>query len=265
MINELVVAIKNKKELKSLSSAFVEGIAKEFLQKKQIKQLPQPKSRDYKIIIKEIRKTLREVYGVFKEKNFEKRKKILQEITSLNDLDAHKKILSLHKSTKERIDAYPIIYQKIFSETGKPKKILDLGCGLNPVSYPFMQLTEVEYVATELTEEDAAFIEEYFKKMKINGKTIALDLTKTDQLPESDICFLFKLLDTLETLKRGVTKELIEKIKTNFLVISFPTQSLGGRKGLTTKRLKWFEQIINKYKHTTFETQNEKFYIIKKQ
>ena len=46
-------------------------------------------------------------------------------------------------STKERIDYYPKIYSEIFRIAGKPGIIADLGCGVNPFSFPYMNLKKL--------------------------------------------------------------------------------------------------------------------------
>ncbi len=141
----LVEEIKNKKELKPLSSDFVGSITKEFLKEKKVNL---EKKSERKKIIKEVRSILHAVYGVFKKSKYSKKEKLLKEMSSTEDLETHNKILELHRSTKERLNYYPFIYEKIFAITGKPKSILDLGCGLNPVSFPYMGLKDVQYYAT---------------------------------------------------------------------------------------------------------------------
>ncbi|MBU1103950.1 MAG: hypothetical protein KJ600_05325 [Nanoarchaeota archaeon] len=255
----LIEEIKNKKELKSLNSDFVGSITKELLEGKKINI---DKKSERKKIIKEVRSILHAVYGVFKKSKYTKKEKLLKDISSLKDTAGHNKILELHRSTKERLEYYPSVYEKIFAITGKPKSILDLGCGLNPLSYPYMRL-KTEYYATELTEEDSKFIQSYFDKLKIKGKAYSLDLTRINTLPPADVCFLFKLLDTLETLKRDITKTIFEQLQTKWVVASFPLKTIGGRKNISKRRLVWFEKIIKDCKYETFEIPNEVFYVIK--
>ena len=71
-----------------------------------------------------------------------------------------------------------------------------------------------------------------------------------------------KILQTLEYTKRNFTKKLIENINAKYLIVSFSTQSLSGRKIYSNRE--WFEKIINKYKYETFEIFNEIIYIITK-
>ena len=107
---------------------------------------------------------------MFKDTKFSKRDKLLEELKGLKDRLGHDRILVLHRSTRERMDFYPILYDRIFAIIGKPKSILDLGCGMNPLSLPYMELRGVKYLAAELTKEDTDFLQRYFDKVKIEYK-----------------------------------------------------------------------------------------------
>ena len=259
-MQSLIEEIKDKKELRALSPDFVGSIAKELLEKRKANL---EKKSERKAFIKEVRSVLHSVYGVFKKSKYAKRNKLLKEIAGVDDIETHNKILRLHRSTKERLPYYSMAYDRIFSITGKPKTILDLGCGLNPLSLPYMKLKEVTYYASELTEEDTKFIQDYIDSMRIKGKAFQMDLTRIDKLPTADICFMFKLLDTLETLKWDVTKTILERIDARWIVASFPLKTLGGKKSISKKRLAWFERAIEGHKYETFEIPNEIFYVIK--
>ena len=273
----IINLIKQKKELSGISSDFIEELLNECIRKNKpfwlkIESHPKlEKSRELKILVKEIRKKLREIYGVFNI-DLSKRNNALKELesavknkASLNEIiEIHKKILLTHKSTRERLDYYHEIYKNIFSITGKPSSILDIGSGLNPLSFIFMNLKSITYVATEFTEEDCQFLNSYFRIMKsfgIKGNAVRMDLTKSNNFPESDICFMFKILDSLESLKPNITKELLSSINSKFIVVSFPKKTISG-KPISTKRLAWFKKLIQNYK--TFEIENEIFYIIPK-
>jgi 16S rRNA (guanine(1405)-N(7))-methyltransferase len=245
-MKELVKKIKSKKELKHLDDDFVIKL----LRQKQIKT-HNKRSKEYKALLKEMRKDLRDVYGVFILKNYDKKELWLKE----GKID---EILRLHKSTKERFGYYKEVYDRIFSITGFPKKILDLGCGLNPLSYKYLNCKPY-YIASDISKEDLLFIEKFFKEYKIKGRTIKADLTEKIPDVKVDVCFMFKLLDSLETLKLNITKKLLRKIKAKYIIVSFPTMSIGGKKEMHER--KWFEELISDA--TKFTIPNEVFYIIK--
>ncbi|MBI5871673.1 hypothetical protein HZB88_01155 [archaeon] len=222
---------------------------------------------------KTARKMMHDVYGVFKEKGFEKRMKLLERIKGMDDKEGHLSILKLHKSSKERIQYYGFVYRKIFGITGKPSSIIDVGCGLNPLSIPFMGPDKegLRYCALELTEEDAGFLQAYFDKMGINGTAVALDLLDLNEVKEfcrrkgrSDVCFMFKLLDTLETEEQGISKWLIEAVDAKWVAASFSTRTLGGKGRISEKRLVWFRRLIEGFRCFEFDIMNEKFFVCSK-
>ena len=282
-MHELIIeAIKKKKELSSLDNDFIKRIVDFYFIKnpkikKRLEEHPKlEKSKEFEILLKDIRKTLHEIYGVFNlkssgreelleilEKRLEKSHKFDNEVIEL-----HKKILSTHQSTKERINYYKKIYENIFNHTGKPAKILDLASGLNPFSYIFMNLSSLEYTASEISSEDLRFIQRYFKMIssykRIVGATIKLDLIFDKTFPESEVCFLFKTLDSLENVKKNISPEILKNIRAKYIVVSFPTKSLTG-KNISKKRLSWFLKVAKRlgYSYETFEVPNELFYILK--
>lgn len=273
-MENLIADIKSKKELKSLDKKIVEEYLEKFFKtnshlkvKLEAKKFNK-KSSEYKLVLKEVRKNLRQIYGVFIEKDYGKREKLLQEMKTLKESEALTKILSLHKSTKERIPYYKEVYSNILAITGKGKIILDLACGLNPLSYGFLGY-KPEYIASDIAEKDLEFIDSFFKKFKIKGKTIKIDLvTEQEKLKtiKIDICFLLKALDSLETRKRYISQELIENINSKWLIVSFPKKSLGSAKEISKKKRQWFIKMLeNKgFLHHEFEVENEFFLVVKK-
>ena len=257
MFDEFVKEIKKKKNLRNLDDAFVRKIVEKYLNsnqkiKKKLFSHERPlKSREFKVMLKAVREKLHEVYGVFEvDKN---------DLTGFVDSDVwHRKMLEKHRSTRERVDDYEFVYDEIFSKVKNVKSVLDLGCGLNPLSYRFIS-EKLKFFCCDVCDVD--FLNEYFKKSGINGKAFVCDLTEFDDLPKADVCFMFKLLDGLESLEKGITKKLFKKLRCKYVVVSFSTKSIGGRKKIPER--KWFLSFLKKYSYEKFETLNEVFYVIR--
>lgn len=273
-MEKLIKDILGKKELKNLDETIViEELNKFFKRNKEVKKTLEDKnfnkkSAEYKLALKEVRKKLREIYGVFIQKNYGKRESLLKKLNEKNSKEILPKLLSLHQSTKERLPYHKEIYKKIFEITGKQKTILDLACGLNPLSYRWLGY-KPKYIASDISEKDLEFIQSFFSKNKINGKTIKIDLvTEQDKIKniKSDLCFLFKALDSLETRKRHVSKELIKKINAKWIVVSFSKVSLGGGKRITKSKRSWIMNFLKKkgFSYKEFEVPNEFFFVAKK-
>ncbi len=72
------------------------------------------------------------------------------------------RILNQHASTRERVPWLKDFYQQLFSLSGKPDSILDLACGLNPISMPWMDLSaQAEYHAFDIHTPRVKFINQF--------------------------------------------------------------------------------------------------------
>src|SRR5690606_19867261 len=119
--------------------------------------------------------------------------------------------------------------------------------------------------------ENLNFIKKYFEKEKIDGDVLKVDLSLeddikkvTDMSKNYEVTFMFKLLDTLESIKRNVTENLFLNTQSKTIVVSFPLMSIGGRVKIKSKR-SWFEkmskELEKKYSRTDHEIGNEKYII----
>ena len=188
------------------------------------------KTKIFKEIVKEVRKEIGQVYGQFLTQDFKKREKFLKNCKTKEEA---LEILKLHKSTRERINHYEEIYKVIF-DWYKPKYIVDLACGLNPISYQIIESQlkySPNYFASDLGILDMDFLNLFFKKFKIKGIAKNYDITNLSILEDknfqkADLVFLFKALDSFEEIKKNISKELLEKISVKNIVVSFPTKSL---------------------------------------
>jgi len=262
MEEKLLQKVKANKKYKTISDEIVRKEIKDYLKS----HLSSRKNKEItKQDIKEIRKNLHRVYSSYQTGKKRKKEQYLKELNT-------EKLLSITLSTKERLDCYKNIYQNIFQITGRPKVIVDLGCGLNPLSIPLMNLNNnLIYHAYDIDEEDKDFLDKYFEKIKsefnINGKAEILDITNLEKLktlPSSDIIFLLKVLDLIDNKKTN-KNELIKTLltKTKFLVVSFATATLGGKRMQLTTRT-GFEEFLkrNNFEFKTIRIPNEIFYVI---
>ncbi len=275
-IGNFISDIKRKRELSKVPDEMIRSEIDKILDRnKDVKKLFQERgyqqlkrSREFEQTFKQIRANLRKAYGMF-QRGLIDREELLNNIKDIKDIENHKKILETHQSTAERIDHYDEVYRNIFKITGYPEKILDLGCGLNPFSYPWMGY-QPDYYASDISPEDCRFIEDYFEKMDINGEAIPANLNNIDKedvlavFPHVDVCFLFKVLDAVVT-KPEISEKLLSDIDADWIVVSFSTVTLSGKK-MDKKRRLWLEKVCEKldYPFQAFEIPNEIFYVIKK-
>jgi 16S rRNA (guanine(1405)-N(7))-methyltransferase len=143
-------------------------------------------------------------------------------------------ILRRHASTAERLADLENFYAPIFAITGHPNSILDLACGFNPLTIPWMPLPpQTTYLAADIDTEMIRFLDEFLKLTGINGQAITNDLIAAPPDQSADIALLLKSLPCLQHQTKNLLT-LLDNIRANWLVVSFPTRSLGNRnKGMT--------------------------------
>jgi len=258
-MKSLINKIKSKK-YSSLSDEIIEQEINNFLRKNQ-------KAKD-KDIIKGVKARLHKIHGSFQVKKKKKRDSLLDDLKKdPNSIDIHRKILETNLSTKERMKAYQTLYYRIFQITKQPNSILDIGSGINPISYPYLEC-KPKYTAIEIDQEDVDFLNKYFKIKNIKGKAILKAVNKNNikDLPKADVTFLFKVIDPLEAKKgHKFSEQLIKEIKSKYIVASFSTKTVSN-KMMKYPRRKWFEIMLRRirYKFRIVKTQNEFYYVIQK-
>lgn len=251
-MDSLVAQIKDKRELRSLPDPLVEKTLKDYLAKNKLK-LPKAE-KEIKLILKEVRAELRRYTGQYTLKSNIKH---IKEILSSNNLED---LLKEHRSTKERIQDYPIIKQII--NNLNPKSILDLGCGINPIA---IAKKAVRYHAYDINDADLHIVREFFKQNKIEGDTHHLDIRTIEVFPKVDLCIIFKVLDILGEQRNEVTEHLLKVIEAKHFLISFSTVTLSGRP-MNSPYRRWFERILKElnYHYDVKRTSQELLYLIKK-
>ncbi len=265
MEKKLVAIIKQKPELANLPDSFVEEQLRRYAQShaKEMKMLLQnynPRSALFRKIVKVVRAALRRSIGLFEKARKIKLSGSLQEQVG--------QLLSTHSSTRERLPFYPQLMQKI-SEVIKPTTILDLGCGLHPLAIIFFPGKVEDYRAYDINERDVALINTFFRKMKVPGKAAVADISKIteEQLPQADLAFLLKVTDIVDQGKgHKKTEELLKIIPAKYVLVSFSTKTMSGRK-MTAPRRRWMEWLCKRlqYGYEIWQFENEIFYVVRKE
>ena len=169
--------------------------------------------------------------------------------------------MQTHTSTSERLDFYPKL-KKIIYEL-EPNSILDLGCGLNPLT---LSKKGIKYYASDIKEDELEMVKKFFKRNKIEGKTFIQDLRRDiSNLPEADLCIIFKVLDVIEKKSHKFSEKILRTVKCKYFLVSFATKKLSGKSMKSPRRI-WFEKILEKlnYSYKKFSSDNEIFYLCAK-
>jgi 16S rRNA (guanine(1405)-N(7))-methyltransferase len=139
-----------------------------------------------------------------------------------------------HASTKERLPILDHFFHDILGDLPPIKSVLDLACGLTPLSLPWMPLQPgTSYTAVDMYRRLAASLQTFFNHTGIPGMAAAADIVTYPLYQSYDVVFLLKTLPCLEQQGKGFACGLIDRIQARTIVISYPLRTLGGsRKGL---------------------------------
>jgi 16S rRNA (guanine(1405)-N(7))-methyltransferase len=228
-----------------------------------------------KTAVKAAKNKLHQVYGAYLEKmNISKIQKRLDQLSGNTDPGSLEttalKIMGYHASTSERLPFMDQFYSDLFSRIGKPGKILDLACGLNPFAVFRMALgPETEYIACDIDMRLIAFINTFFNYLKRPYKAQCLDIlcSLPETEPEADVVFILKTLPCLEQQEKGAGERILKALKAKHVVISFPSKSLTGKeKGMANYFDRFILDILERLSldHFKLEYPNEVFYVAQK-
>jgi 16S rRNA (guanine(1405)-N(7))-methyltransferase len=155
------------------------------------------------------------------------------------------RILNQHASTRERVPYLLNFYQQIFSVCGKPRSILDLACGLNPISLPWMDLPlKAEYFAYDIHAPRINLINEFLVLAGRQPLAEVRDILVNPPEIKGDMAFFFKEAHRLEQRRKGANRELWQALNVDTLVVSLPISSLSGQHDLSGQMRRLVENAI---------------------
>lgn len=236
-VDELTQKIARSKKYRSLYIKTIERVVKDCL-----KKYPEKEAE------KRAKSLLHQIWGAYFPSRPRFQKLLVnfeQEIENGKSIkDAVQPLLQLQSSIKERLPILDEFYRKIFNITGVPGSIVDQACGLNPLTY-FWLPPGIKYFGFDIDWDQAEFLKSVFKILNIDKVKIALGDILIDEFPKADIVFLLKLLPLLEHQQKSSSLEVLKKQNCKYLVVSFPTKSLGGKKiGMVDFYTRQFENLI---------------------
>ena len=243
----LAEKIKQKKELRGLADSFVEKELNEYIKRTNL-SFPLNKKTEKKIC-KAVRAELRNYTGQFQ--HLKQREHLIQEGSYLE-------LLKTHASTRERLPNYSVLKEIIANL--KPRSILDIGCGLNPIA---LASQGIFYYASDIKEDELEIVSQFFKKENIKGKVFYADARTERIWPKADLCLLLKIVDLLDKKGHKKAEELIRSLNCKHIIVSFSTKTLSGRP-MNHPQRGWIERLCARlgYKIKLVKTHNELFYLI---
>lgn len=233
MNKTILKKVKEKKELGGIDDYFILDIIKNYFRKNGIANDREMGEKEIKIIVKDVRNELRKASGQF------------------------------NLVTKNEREENYLEIKKIISEL-EVNRILDLGCGLNPL---FLADKNYEYYAYDINKNYIDKINNFFIEKNINGGAEIYDLKKIERrdMPFADICLILKVFDVIEKKGHKLAEKIINNINFRYLLVSFSSKTLSGRPMRHPQR-GWIERLLIRlnYKFKIYKMKKEIFYLAEK-
>lgn len=159
--------------------------------------------------------------------------------------NACRRMLGLHASTRERLPDIETIYATLFEACGTVTSVLDIACGLNPLTASWMPLQPgSRYVAIDLFEDLASFLQKALDSLGLRAECRAADVLGEPPEDACDLALLLKCLPLFERNDRNAMKNMLAHLKCRHMAASYPVVSLGGRaKGMRQHYARQFESL----------------------
>lgn len=139
-------------------------------------------------------------------------------------------VLATHASTRERREDLPALYGPIWELTGRPSRLLDIGCGLNPLTLPWMSLDPgATYHATDADGRPLETVARFLELVHQPSVVEVLDAVTKCPTEAADVALILKLVTTLDRQDPWAATRLLDRLVVRHAVISFARRSLGGR------------------------------------
>ncbi|MBN2257317.1 MAG: hypothetical protein JW704_05785 [Anaerolineaceae bacterium] len=156
-------------------------------------------------------------------------------------------VMQVHASTRERLPILKYFYAETLEGIAPIQSVLDLACGLNPLALPWMPLADnAVYYACDIYAGMVSFISRFFAHLRQNGRVWGCDLSHGLPVEKVHLALLLKAIPCLEQLDKGLPMRLLEDIQAQYILVSFPVASLGGRsKGMRVNYETHFMRLVS--------------------
>lgn len=182
--------------------------------------------------------------------------------------EACRVLMSAHTSTRERLTIIDEFYSTTLADVPAPGRVLDIACGLNPLARSWMPFpATTEYVAYDIYTDQMEFLNAFFALAGFPGRAEARDVISRPPEEPADLALILKTLPCLEAVDRHAATRLLDAVRAPLLLVSFPAQSLGGRrKGMAAHYEARFRALLDKrgWPAERFEFKTELAFLVRK-
>lgn len=262
-LEKIILAVQKNPRYAAMDTSLVTTVARDMLKK----------GFSNKETIKRTRAKLHQVGGAYQERHIPY-DELLTKLRQLPD-DLHsdeakafcKSTMRFHRSTAERLFLLETLYDNIFSQLPPVNSILDLACGLNPLTLPWIPTSDVTYFACDVYPEMMDFVNAFLSHFALAGHAFTCDLTQSVPQHEVDLALVFKTIPCLEQIDKSIGTRLLNQLNANAVLVSFPVRSLSGRaKDMPRYYEEHFSEMVSQtdWQMEKISTIDELFFMLKK-
>lgn len=236
MIDEITGRVATSRRYRDVDSRLVERLAGE----------EAPRARNVDDAVKRVKRRLHQAVGAFEGPEVS-----LEAIRTAYDgsldapafRDACRAALTGHASTAERAaDLEPL--GAVIRDT-KALRLIDLGCGLGPLALPWYGLARDAHVtAIDVDGRALATVGDFLELIGQPHVVREQDLVADAATPPADLALLLKLVTTLDRQDPLAAERVIRALRVPRAIVSFPTRSLGRRKGLESTYRRRMDELL---------------------
>lgn len=263
-LDDLVAAVQANPKYRAIHLDLVRRVA----------AMEQAKGRSWKETVKATRNKLHQVGGAYLESPIDFDHWLDKLLDLPYDRSAGevrqfcKQLMAHHASTRERLPILESFYAETLAPLGLIRSVLDLACGLNPLCLPWMPLAkDAPYYACDIYGESITFLNRFFAHVGQPGEVFLCDLTGGVPDVPVHLALLLKTIPCLEQVDKSIGARLLEQIPAENLLVSFPSQGLGGRsKGMVANYEAHFRELVagQNWSIDRFEFQTELAFLIRR-
>lgn len=162
-------------------------------------------------------------------------------------------LLEAHVSTRERAPHVAEFHARVFELCGVPVSVLDLGCGMHPLSYPFAtggQGTRL-YVAVDTDARAVRAVSAFGRLLAAPERLVAVQLSLGDpawttRLPGGgvfELAFMLKLVPVLSRLDSGAAAAL-GAVPAGRLLVTGSAESMTRRETIEARERRVLERFL---------------------
>ena len=264
LLDQLVNAVRSGRKYSQISPDFVRGLAQKELSHR----------RSYKEALKATKNKLHQVAGAY----LETQPNYAQWLERLRAAQASaqpaqlkqvcRDLMAFHASTRERLPILETFYAQTLAYLGPIHSLLDLACGLNPLTLPWLPLApQAQLLACDIYLDQIDFINQFYAHCGLSGTAFPCDLAAGAPPQPVQLALLLKTIPCLEQVDKSAGERLLSTIQADHILVSFPAKSLGGRsKGMLQNYEARFRQLIagQSWQVQRFEFSTELAFLINK-